>query len=284
MKYLILGGTGMAGHMICIFLQEQGHDVTTISRRPFPYCRNIVGDILNTALIEKEIKEGGYNAVINCAGLLNHFAEVNKYQAVLINSYLPHFLNHITLGTKTKIIQMSTDCVFSGKNGSYSESSSKDGETFYDRSKALGELINDKDLTFRNSIIGPDMNPNGIGLFNWFMKQKRIVNGYTKAIWTGVTTLVLAKAMEKAVQQNLTGLYHLVNNKTISKYELLVYFNEYFRNNEIVINSDDKIAIDKSLINNRDDFDFQVPDYEEMIIEMAEWVQNHKKLYPHYFQ
>ena len=101
---------------------------------------------------------------------------------------------------------MSTDCVFSGKTGGYDESSLRDGETFYDRSKALGELENQKDLTFRNSIIGPDLNEEGIGLFNWFMKQTGEINGYTKAMWTGVTTLTLAKAMESAVQQGLTGL------------------------------------------------------------------------------
>ena len=94
---------------------------------------------------------------------------------------------------------MSTDCVFSGKTGWYSETSSRDGETFYDRSKALGELENNKDLTFRNSIIGPDLNKNGIGLFNWFMKQEGQIYGFTKAIWTGVTTLTLAKAMERCV-------------------------------------------------------------------------------------
>src|SRR5699024_1115052 len=108
---------------------------------------------------------------------------------------------------KTKIIHMSTDCVFSGKIGNYKEDSLRDGETFYDRSKALGELDNQKDLTFRNSIIGPDINENGIGLFNWFMKQEGSINGYSKAIWTGVTTLTLAKAMDSALKEDLVGIY-----------------------------------------------------------------------------
>ena len=81
---------------------------------------------------------------------------------------------------------MSTDCVFSGKSAPYSEDSARDGVTFYDRTKALGEMNDNKNLIFRNSIIGPDMKKNGIGLFNWFMKQKGTINGFTGAIWTGV--------------------------------------------------------------------------------------------------
>src|SRR5699024_5151046 len=136
-----------------------------------------------------------YDAIINAVGILNKDAEENKSHAVLLNSYLPHYISNLTKDMNTKVIHMSTDCVFSGKVGSYKEDSLRDGQTFYDRSKALGELENDKDLTFRNSIIGPDMNKNGIGLFNWFMKQNGYIKGFNKAIWTGVTTLTLAKAM-----------------------------------------------------------------------------------------
>ena len=87
--------------------------------------------------------------------------------------------------------------------------------------------MDDKILTFRNSIIGPDLMKEGIGLFNWFMKQTGKIEGYTGAIWTGVTTLTLAKAMEAAIRQNLCGLYNLVNNTSISMFELLSLFNMY---------------------------------------------------------
>jgi dTDP-4-dehydrorhamnose reductase len=284
MKFLVLGATGMAGHTIAIYLKEQGHDVTAFSRRPFPFCQNIIGDITDFKLVEDIVRKGEYDAVINCIGILNQNAENNKHQAVLLNSYLPHYLSFITKNSKTKIIQMSTDCVFSGKTGNYIERSLRDGETFYDRSKALGELENDKDLTFRNSIIGPDMNKDGIGLFNWFMKQNGVINGYTKAIWTGVTTLTLAKAMEKATKDNLVGIYNLVNNETISKYELLNLFNKYFKNNKLIINESDHVIVNKSLVNTRSDFDFIVPSYEDMIKEMRDWIMSHKELYPHYFQ
>jgi len=147
----------------------------------------------------------------------------------------------------------------------------------------LGEIENDKDLTFRNSIVGPDLNKNGIGLFNWFMQQEEKINGYTKAIWTGVSTITLARAMKKAIEENLTGLYHLVNNKRVSKYELLNLFNKYLKDDRITILQDDKLQIDKSLLNRRKDFSFKVPSYEEMVFEIKEWILNHQDLYQHYF-
>jgi dTDP-4-dehydrorhamnose reductase len=177
---------------------------------------------------------------------------------------------------------MSTDCVFAGNDGPYLENSFPNGVSFYDRSKALGEIKNDKDLSFRNSIIGPDIKPSGIGLFNWFMKQSGNVDGYTGAIWTGVTTLCLAQAMEYAISEHLTGLYNLVNNKSISKYELLGLFNKHFRANEIKITSNNKIHLDKTLKSTRHDFSFQVPSYEQQIIELRHWVDSHISIYPHY--
>jgi dTDP-4-dehydrorhamnose reductase len=284
MKVLVLGATGMAGHVISIYFQESGHDVTAFSRGKFEHCKNINGDITDFEILKKIVASGQYDAIINAIGVLNQDAENNKTSAILLNSYLPHFLSELTRNTKTRVVHMSTDCVFSGKSGGYSETSFKDGDTFYDRTKALGELVNNKDLNFRNSIIGPDMRESGIGLFNWFMKQEGQINGYSKAIWTGVTTLTLAKAMERALSENLTGLYNLVNNDTISKYELLVLFNKYMKDNQIEILPSDSVSLDKSLINNRKDFSFSVPSYETMIVEMKEWIDNHKYLYPHYFK
>lgn len=283
MKVLVLGATGMAGHTISIYFKEAGHDVTAFSRSGFKYCKSITGDARDFDLVRRVIKEGIYDAVINAIGILNESAEKYKSLAVLLNSYLPHYLSDITSDIKTKVIHMSTDCVYSGKAGGYKETSLRDGETFYGRSKALGELENNKDLTFRNSIIGPDMDKKGIGLFNWFMKQEREVYGFTRAIWTGVTTLTLAKAMEKALAENLSGLYNLVNNKSISKYDLLKLFNKHMKGDRINVLPSGEIEVDKSLINTRVDFPFKVPDYEEMVVEMKEWLEKHRELYPHYF-
>ena len=95
--------------------------------------------------------------------------------------------------------------------------------------KNLGEIEGPKDLTIRTSIVGPDLNPSGIGLFNWFMKQTDPIKGYDHAIWTGVTTLALAQAIEIFSKGDLSGIYHLVNAQTISKYELLQLFNRLFK-------------------------------------------------------
>ena len=282
-KFLVLGATGMAGHIISLYLHQQGHDVTTFSKRPFIYCKNIIGDATNKDFVISIIKEGNYDVIINCIGILNQECDKEPSRAVFLNSYLPHLIADTIKNSNTKLIHMSTDCVFSGKTGSCNENSYRDGETFYDRTKALGEIEDNKNLTFRNSIVGPDMKKDGIGLFNWFMKQKGTINGYTKAIWTGVTTLTLAKAMERAAIENLTGIYNLVNNETISKFDLLCLFNKYMRNNQLVILPSEAVNLNKSLVNNRKDFSFKIPSYEEMIIEMKKWIEEHKDLYPHYF-
>jgi dTDP-4-dehydrorhamnose reductase len=282
MKILVLGVSGMAGHTIALYFQERGHDVIGFSTTPFNYCKNILGNVFDFDPLKKHLLLEGYDAVINCIGILNQSAEDNRSNAVYLNSYLPHLIVDAINNTPTRLIHMSTDCVFAGNTGPYSENNLPDGTTFYDRTKALGEVVDDKNLTFRNSIIGPDMKEYGIGLFNWFMKQKGEIKGYKKAIWTGVTTLTLAKAMEKAIEDNLTGLYNLVNNTTISKYDLLKLFNKELRDNQIQINEENKFIIDKTLINTRTDFDFIVPSYENMVLEMKEWIDTHPNFYNHY--
>lgn len=283
MKVLILGSTGMAGHLITLYFKEHGHDVTAYSVTPFPFTQNVVGNAFDLIQLKSLLITGDFDLVINCIGLLNREADDNPDKSIFLNSYLPHFLVDVLKETRSKVIQMSTDCVFAGNTGPYFEDSLPDGRTIYDRTKALGEINDKKNLTFRNSIIGPDMNPGGIGLFNWFMKQENEIKGYTKAMWTGVTTLTLAKAMEKAANEDLKGIYNLVNNSSISKYDLLMLFNRYFKNNMIAINPFNDIVLDKSLRCSRNDFSFKVPDYEQQVAEMKEWIMNHKKLYPHYF-
>ena len=282
MKFFILGCNGMAGHIIALYLKEQGHHVVGFARSKSDYVETVIGDAFDTDLIEKSLKEEAYDVVINCIGMLNQFAENDKAAAAFLNGYLPHFLAKITKGTQTQLIHMSTDCVFSGKTGPYTETSIPDGETFYDRSKAIGEVIDDKNLTLRNSIVGPDIKASGIGLLNWFMQQEGEVNGYTGAMWTGQTTLQLAKTMEAAAKAKVSGLINAVPSTNISKYELLKLFNHYLRNDEIKVNPVEGLVADKTLIRTNNRFDYQIPDYETMIREMAEWVRNHKELYPHY--
>lgn len=284
MKILVLGASGMAGHIITLYFKEQGYDVTGFTRKPISFCKNIIGDAMNPQSIKDAIFSENFDIVINAIGVLNQNAEDHKSMAVMLNGYLPHFIADTLKDNKTKLIHMSTDCVFAGNTGPYYEDSFPDGKIFYDRSKAIGEVNDDKNLTFRNSIVGPDCNENGIGLFNWFMKQDGPINGFTGAIWTGVTTLTLAKAMEQAIKENLTGLYNLVNNESINKFDLCGLFNKYFRNGKVQINPSDKLQLDKSLRHRRTDFSFVVPSYEQQVKEMADWVNTHKEYYPHYFK
>ena len=215
----------MAGHVISLYLKEQGHDVHGVARKPSQIVDSFVGDVTNAEFVRDVVGNNRYDSIINCIGILNQFAEENHALATYGNAYFPHYLAQLTENSNTQIIHMSTDCVFSGNRGSYSEDDLRDGETFYDRSKALGELDDDKNLTLRNSIVGPDINPKGIGLLNWFMQQHGEVNGYIKAIWTGQTTLQLAKMMEEAAKEKIHGLYNAVPDSSISKYDLLSQIN-----------------------------------------------------------
>ena len=282
MKFLVLGCNGMAGHTISLYLKEQGHDVFGFDRVKSQYVDSVAGDARNTEELRKLIADSKYDTVINCIGILNQFAEQNKALATFLNSYFPHFLADITSETTTQVIHMSTDCVFSGKKGQYTEDDFRDGETFYDRSKALGELEDGKNITLRNSIVGPDINPKGIGLLNWFMQQHGEINGFTKAMWTGQTTLQLAKTMEVAAREPAHGLYNTVPDTSISKYDLLCLFNKYLRNDTLKINPIDGVNADKSLKRTRFDFGYLIPDYETMVAELAEWTIHHKNMYPHY--
>lgn len=283
MKFLVIGCNGMAGHIISLYLKEQGHSVTGYARQNSKYVDTILGDASDFRLLKSTVLKGNYDSVINCIGLLNQFAENDHAAAVLLNGYLPHFLAKITENTDTQIIHMSTDCVFSGKTGGYTEDSVPDGTLFYDKSKAMGELNDKKNITLRNSIVGPDIKESGIGLLNWFMKQSGPVNGFTGAIWTGQTTLQLAKTMEQAAILRAHGLYNTVPDESINKYELLKLFNTYIRRNPIEINPMDKFVADKSLVRTRyKGFDYKIPDYKTMIIELGDWMREHREMYPHY--
>lgn len=279
MKFLILGSTGMAGHLITTYLREGGHEVCGLSRRKiFPHV-DITLDVTHCDELAEIIRGGNFDCVVNCVGVLNRAADDHKTLAVRLNSELPHFLAEATADLPTKIIHLSTDCIFSGARGGYREDDLPDGRTFYDRSKALGELVDGKNITFRNSIIGPDLERDGIGLLNWFLQRTGTVNGYTKSIWSGVTTLFLAQMIEPAAVENLHGLFQLTNNTPITKHDLLKLFAKVFRK-DIQILPTEGVAADKTLLNGKT---FGVaPSYEQMLVDLRDWMIRHENFYPHY--
>lgn len=276
MRILVLGKTGMLGHVVYNYFQENGYEVfgTTTKGGPLQYDA-----YNNLEKIEEIITEIKPDVIVNCIGILNQVCEDNKVLAVKLNSLLPHYLDSLSTKYNFKFIHISTDCVYEGTKGKYDESSQPDATSFYGRSKALGEVKNTNSVTLRTSIVGPDANPKGIGLFQWFMNQENTVGGYTKVIWTGVTTIELAKQIEVAIKKDLTGLNHVVNNEFISKKDLLELFKKYFNKN-IEITGNDKVISEKTLIKTEASYNFNVPSYEKMVEEMRDWVITHQELYP----
>lgn len=282
-KVVVIGCKGMAGHVVKTWLESTGlYDVWGIARGIDSGQKLINLDVSNTKELESILDNGSFDVVINCIGLLNKTAEDNPELAVWFNSYFPQLLASYGKKHNFKLVHISTDCVFSGKEGGYKEDSFKNGIGFYAQSKALGEVINTKDLTFRTSIIGPELNENGIGLFHWFMSQNDEVFGYSEAYWSGVTTIELAKGIHEAIKQDLTGLYHFVNSSKISKFDLVNEFNSNFRDGGINIISKSDYKVDKSLINTRDDFNYTINSYKIMIKEMKNWILDYKNIYKHY--
>lgn len=280
-RVAVLGSTGMAGHVVAQYLEEQGYDVYRASRSEKKTAKSEPVDAGDFPALSGWLERVKPEVLINCIGLLQKACEEFPARAVLINAYLPKWMEEKYKDSGTKIIHLSTDCVFSGERGGYTERDLPDGRTMYDRSKALGEIDNGKDLTFRMSIIGPDIDEKGTGLFHWFMQQSGEISGYRRAIWNGVTTVELARAIDAAIRENLCGLYQLAAEEPIDKYHLLLLCKESFHK-DISIVPADSVVLDKSLRNTRTDFPFTIRSYPEQINDMALWVARHPGFYPKY--
>jgi dTDP-4-dehydrorhamnose reductase len=142
----------------------------------------------------------------------------------------------------------------------------------------LGEVAYGNNLTLRTSIVGPELKEDGIGLFHWFMQQHGEIKGYTQAFWTGVTTIELAQAIVAAIEQDITGLHHLVCGEKISKYDLIGLFKSVF-GTDVQIKPFGDYHVDKSLQKDESDFDYSVPSYQVMIERMKDWMDEHEALY-----
>jgi dTDP-4-dehydrorhamnose reductase len=278
-KLLLLGSTGMAGHVAYYYLKETGkYDVSdVVFKRPLTED-SIILDITKKETTERLINELSPDIIVNCIGVLIKGSNLQPDNAIYINAYFPHLLERLAAEIDAKLIHISTDCVFSGSKGSYSETDIRDADDIYGKSKGLGEVINKKDLTIRTSIVGPELKQNGEGLFHWFMNQSGEISGYTEAIWGGVTTLELVKAIDKAIDDEVTGLVHLTNGTKISKYELLLLFKEIWKRNDVLVSKNKSKSVDKSLmISNR--FRYNVPSYSQMLEELYGWMQIKSFLY-----
>ena len=281
-KVLLFGATGMAGHIAYYYLRNTGrYDITNVVFRTPLTNDSIIVDVTDRNAVTEVVRRVRPELILNCVGVLIKGSKEHPDNAILINAYFPHLLKKLADEVGAKLIHISTDCVFSGKRGNYTEDDFRDADDVYGRSKALGEVINDKDLTIRTSIIGPELKKNGEGLFHWFMTQIGKVNGFKTAIWGGVTTLELAKAIDYAIAQNKTGLIQLSNGIGISKYDLLNLFKKIWHKQDVEILPFDGNGVNKSIAKS-ERFDYEVPDYEQMLQELYDWMNVHRELYAQY--
>jgi dTDP-4-dehydrorhamnose reductase len=285
LKVLVLGSTGLIGHKVFNYLSILNkYDLYNVSFRKKLNDKTIICDARNNKKFINTIKLISPDIIINCIGILINGANLNPENAIYLNAYMPHMLMNLSDEINSKLIHISTDCVFSGeKKTPYNEFDFKDGKDTYAKTKGLGEIINDRHLTLRTSVIGPELKTNGEELFHWFINQNKEINGFTKAIWSGVTTLVLARAVDWAINNKINGLYHITNNKAIDKYSLLLLIKKYTRK-DIIINPFEGKIINKSFIDTRKLIDFEIPSYDQMVKEMIDNIKFNKIIYTHYFK
>jgi len=282
-KVLVLGSTGLIGHQVYNYLHDTGnYEMYNISYRTKLTHDSIIQNVRDEGKFLKKITNIAPDYIVNCIGVLIEGSNRNHENAIFLNSYLPHRLSRLADQIFAKLIHISTDCVFSGRKGSsYIETDIPDGEGIYARTKALGEVINNHHLTLRTSVIGPELKEDGEELFHWFMRQSREISGFTQTIWSGVSSLELARAVNWSITNNINGLYHVTNNLSISKYEILELFKKYTQK-DIRIEAVNGNNLNKSFKDTRLLIDYEIPSYDQMISQMVSSMQKRKSIYSHY--
>jgi len=280
---LILGCDGMLGHKLYQVLNGDPSFITYGTSRRFNNPSSIFFDPLkNFKDLKAILIDLKIDVVINCIGVLNH--SKNQTQLIDINSIFPKKLELLLLETEIKIIHLSTDCVFNGEEGNYSEKSLPDAKDLYGKSKFLGELNNSKDLTIRCSIIGPELkSDHNTGLLNWFLKEitnKNYITGYANVYWSGTSTLKLSQLILYSIKNNLNGLIHVSVPRKISKLSLLELFTNCLKAN-IKIEPSEELQYDKSLISVDNQLSIN-SEYKEIIEEMFEDIYKNQSLYDYY--
>jgi len=280
MKVLIIGATGMLGYSLFSNLIEYSE------LEVYGTVRNIKGkerffndyqgqiivgvevdDVNNVEAVIANLKP---DVVINCIGLIKqHDIAKQHTDAIAINSLLPHQLARICTQFEAKFIHFSTDCIFSGTKGGYLERDIPDAIDLYGRSKSLGEVDYAPHLTLRTSIIGHELS-SSVSLIDWFLSQKIKTKGFSKAIFSGLPTCVIAKLLAEHIlpRSEITGLYHL-SVEPIDKYTLLNLISTIY-NKEIEIEESTELTIDRSLNSDglRKLIGFNAPIWKDLVKDM----------------
>ena len=279
MKILILGANGMIGHKIYQMLSAEFNDTWVAFRKYYDELQ--YKDIFNKEKaienidfkdfnkLNKIIKNLDPDIIVNAAGItIRRGVNNNISNSILLNAALPHFLEEWVQGkTGKRLIHFSTDCVFSGIKGPYTEESETDAKDNYGKTKALGEVKGSQTLTLRGSMIGREL-ANHTELLEWFLSQNgKTVKGFSNVIYSGITTIKMAEIVKKIIfdYPTLNGLYH-VSSLPISKYDLLVLFRNEF-NLDIEIIKDESYYSRKDLIaeNFYQQIDMLTPKWEDLI-------------------
>jgi len=280
MKVLVIGASGMIGSTVLRVLSERedwevyGSVRNTDARRFF--SSQIGGRILGGVDVEqpdaliKVLNQVRPDVVVNCAGLTKHKPEAEEpLVSIPINTLMPHRLAGLCKLVEARLIHVSTDCVFSGDKGNYTEDDFADAQDVYGKSKALGEIIYPHTITLRTSTIGHEFETR-YGLLEWFLSQQGRCKGYSRAIFSGLPTVVFAQIIRDVVipQSHLSGLYH-VAAEPINKYDLLALIAKVY-GKQIDIEPDDTLIIDRSLNSERfrKATGYEAPDWENLIKTM----------------
>lgn len=283
MRVLVLGVTGMLGHDVFKVLDaspelevwgtlRSSAGLSHFSRKQHERMLSGV-DVLDQDALTSVFARVRPDVVINCVGLIKQLSNANDPLVALpINALLPHRLARLCALGGARLIHISTDCVFSGNKGLYTESDVSDAEDLYGKSKYIGELHDQPNaITLRTSIIGHELGSNH-ALLEWFLSQRGSVKGYRKAIFSGLPTVELARVIRDFVipSRQLQGLYH-VSVDPIDKYNLLKLVAEVY-GKDIEIVPDDNLVIDRSLDSTlfRNASGYTPPTWRELIEEMRD--------------
>lgn len=277
MRILVLGASGMLGNAMIRVLSEKADWQVHGTIRSESSKRFFRADIAERLLADVDVEQHDSltqafirtrpDVVINCVGLIKQLADADDpLQAIPINALLPHRLARLCELSGARLVHMSTDCIFAGDKGGYRESDPSDARDLYGRSKLLGEVSYPHTVTLRTSIIGHELQ-SAHGLVGWFLSQQGQCNGFTRAIFSGLPTVVLAQIVRDVVipRADLSGVYH-VAAQPISKYDLLkLIARAYGKKIEIIPN--DRLVINRSLNAERfhDATGYVVPSWPELI-------------------
>jgi dTDP-4-dehydrorhamnose reductase len=281
-RVLILGGDGMLGHRLLLHLRDR-HEVRVTLRRDLAAYEGYGLFTAENAYAGVEARDMEHiievfadfrpEAVVNAVGIVKQRPEAKAVVPSLeINALLPHRLAVLCRAAGARLIHMSTDCVFSGRRGGYTERDIPDAEDLYGRTKLLGEVDESGYVTLRSSIIGLELSRGG-GLIEWFLAQRGEIKGFTRAIYSGLTTAEMSRVIERVLVEHpgLSGVWQ-VASEPISKHELLVRFAELLGREDLRITPDDSVEIDRSLsgLAFQKATGYHAPGWDEMLAELAE--------------